>query len=64
MRSWLDLRDPRRFDVGDIAIATALAYIEFRRLKPGWQTEFPKTAGWFDPVARRPSMIAASLRDG
>jgi len=59
-----DLRNPSRFDVGDIAIATALAYIEFRRLKPGWQTEFPQTAGWFAQVNDRPSMVAARLQDG
>ena len=58
------LRDPRRFDIGDIAIATALAYIEFRRLKPGWQADFPKTAEWFAQVSQRPSMLAAGLRDG
>ena len=59
-----EMRDPLRFDLGDIAIATALAYIEFRKLKPGWQTEFPETAGWFAQISRRPSMIAAQLQDG
>jgi glutathione S-transferase len=59
-----DFRDSRRFDIGDIAIATALAYVEFRRIKPGWQAEFPKTAEWFGLVSQRPSMIAASLKDG
>ena len=34
-----DLRNPDRFDLGDIAIATALAYIEFRKLQPGWVSQ-------------------------
>jgi glutathione S-transferase len=59
-----DLTDSRRFDLGDIAIATALAYIEFRKLKPDWQAEFPKTAQWFGRVSQRPSLVAAKLRDG
>jgi glutathione S-transferase len=59
-----DLRDPRRFDLGEIAIATALAYIEFRRLKPGWVNEYPKTAEWFAQASQRPSMLAARLQDG
>jgi glutathione S-transferase len=58
-----DLRDAERFDLGDIAIATALAYVEFRRLRPGWTSEYPNTAEWFARVAERPSMIAARLQD-
>lgn len=59
-----DLRDPGRFDVGDIAVATALAYIEFRKLQPGWGIQFPKTAEWFSKISMRPSMHAAKLQDG
>lgn len=59
-----DLRNPGRFDLGDIAVATALAYIDFRKLQPGWADQHPKTAEWFAQVARRPSMVAARLQDG
>lgn len=59
-----DLRKPGRFDLGDIAIATALAYIDFRKLQPGWAGEYPKTAEWFAQVSQRPSMVAARLQDG
>ncbi|MBK8768605.1 MAG: glutathione S-transferase family protein [Burkholderiaceae bacterium] len=59
-----DLRDAHRFDLGDIAIATALAYIEFRKLQPGWASQYPKTAEWFAQVSQRPSMVAARLKDG
>jgi glutathione S-transferase len=59
-----DLRDPGRFDVGDIAVATALAYIEFRKLQPGWGSQYPHTAEWFARISQRPSMLAARLQDG
>lgn len=59
-----DLRRTDRFDVGDIAVATALAYIEFRKLQPGWQADFPETAQWYAQVSQRPSMVAARLQDG
>jgi glutathione S-transferase len=59
-----DLRNPRRFDLGDIAIATALAYIDFRKLQPDWTSQYPKTAEWYAQVAQRPSMVAARLQDG
>ena len=59
-----DLRDPGRFDVGDIAVATALAYIDFRKLQPGWGSQYPHTAEWFVRISQRPSMLAARLQDG
>lgn len=59
-----DLRNPARFDLGDIAIATALAYIDFRKLQPGWTSQYPKTAEWYAQVSQRPSMVAARLQDG
>lgn len=58
------LRAPQRFDLGDIAIATALTYLEFRSFKPGWSETYPKTAVWLSKVAKRPSMVAARLEDG
>ncbi len=59
-----DLRQPERFDVGDIAIATALAYIDFRKLQTDWVGSYPKTAHWYAQVSQRPSMVAARLQDG
>ena len=58
------LRDPRRFDLGDIALATALAYVDFRSLRPGWPDEYPQAAAWLAHVSQRPSMVAARLREG
>lgn len=58
------LRRPGRFDFGDIAMATALAYIDFRKLQPGWAGQYPLTAEWYAQVSQRPSMLAARLQDG
>jgi glutathione S-transferase len=59
-----EMRHPERFDVGDIAVATALAYLNFRAFKPGWEAGHPLTAEWYVQVAKRPSMIAARLQKG
>lgn len=58
-----DLRNPSRFDLGDIAMATALAYINFRKLLPGWADQYPKAAEWFAQASLRPSMVAARLQN-
>lgn len=47
-------------DVGHIAVATALAWIEFRDL-PGFRKNRPKLVAWFDAFGRRASMRATPL---
>jgi glutathione S-transferase len=59
-----DLRSSSRFDLGDIAIATALAYVDFRKLQPDWGSLYPQTAEWFATTSKRRSMLAARLQDG
>lgn len=47
-------------DVGHIAVATALSWIEFRAL-PDFRHEHPRLARWFDAFGERPSMRATGL---
>jgi glutathione S-transferase len=47
-----------RFDLGDITLACALAYMDFRLSDIPWRSWSPQLAGWLDDVARRPSMQA------
>jgi glutathione S-transferase len=47
-------------DVGHIAVATALSWIEFREL-PGFQKNRPRLAAWLDRFEERPSMRATLL---
>lgn len=46
--------------VGHIAVATALAWIEFRAL-PGFRDNRPKLTAWFDAFEQRQSMLATPL---
>lgn len=48
-------------DLGQIALATALAWIEFRGLAP-FRDGHPRLSGWYDAFARRPSMAVTAYR--
>ncbi len=47
-----------RFDIGDIGLASALAYLDFRLPHVAWRTNHPRLSEWLDEAAARPSMIA------
>jgi glutathione S-transferase len=59
---WLEahLDTDASLDVGHIAIATALSWIEFREL-PSFREQRPKLSAWFDEFEKRPSMRATPL---
>ena len=54
----LDLDSP--VHVGHVALATCLAWLEFREL-PGFRDGRTRLAAWFDEFATRPSMRATPL---
>jgi glutathione S-transferase len=45
-------------DIGQIAIAVALGYRDFRFPEADWRTSRPKLAQWYEAFAERPSMQA------
>lgn len=45
-----------RFDLGDVATATALLYLDFRLAPLDWRDANPALASWADGVAQRPSL--------
>ena len=47
-----------RFDLGDITLACALGYLDFRLPEIPWRNVNPHLAGWFDEISQRPSMRA------
>ena len=47
-----------RVDLGTIALACALGYLDFRFASLGWRAQYPKTAAWFEPFSRRESLVA------
>jgi glutathione S-transferase len=47
-------------DLGDLAIAVALAYIDFRMPEASWSVRAPQLAAWHAGMAVRPSMTATA----
>lgn len=47
-----------RFDLGDIALACGLAYLDFRLPEIPWRAAHPSLAAWLDQVSQRRSMAA------
>jgi glutathione S-transferase len=47
-----------RVDVGTIACACALGYLDFRFPDLGWRAARPRAAAWYERFAQRPSMRA------
>ena len=52
-----------RVDIGTIAAACALSYLDFRFPDLGWRQQRPHLAGWLTTFAARPSMTATVPRD-
>ena len=46
------------FDMGRIALAAALGYLDFRHDARSWRTGRPGLQHWFNEVSKRPSMVA------
>ena len=49
-----------RFDLGDITLACALAYLDFRLPEMSWRVTRPDLAHWLDHNNQRPSMLATA----
>ena len=51
-----------RFDIGMIAVACALGYLDFRFNDEPWREQHPALAAWYERFALRPSMQATVPR--
>ncbi len=49
--------------IGDIAVACALGYIDFRLPTEEWRSSHPRLGAWFDRQQKRPSMVATTPKD-
>jgi glutathione S-transferase len=49
--------------IGSIAIAVAMAHLDFRFAEDGWRDRRPKLAAWHAGFAERPSMRATEPKD-
>jgi len=50
----------QRFDIGEIALATTLSWIDFRRVY-AFQTGRPRLTAWYDKVCTRTSMLSTTF---
>ena len=50
------------FDIGHVACACALGYLDLRFADLGWRAGRPKLAAWFATVNARPSMVSTTPR--
>jgi len=48
------LRDPPR--LGELALACALGYLDFRFAADAWRTQHPRLAAWYATISQRPSI--------
>lgn len=51
-------------DMGQISVACALGYLDFRHDARGWRTGCDALAGWYEGFSRRPSMEATVPPEG
>jgi glutathione S-transferase len=51
------------FTIGEIAIGSALAYLDFRFADEPWRPEHPRLAAWHETFQTRPSVQATELTD-
>ena len=47
-------------DLGDLAIAVALSYVDFRMPDVGWHAKAPRLSAWYDRMSARRSMMATA----
>ncbi|CFX28290.1 putative Glutathione S-transferase family protein [Candidatus Filomicrobium marinum] len=50
-----------RFDLGDIGLACALAYLDLRLKELDWRSLQPGLGPWLEEVSTRPSMLATKV---
>lgn len=50
-------------DIGLIAVAAALGYLDFRYASDNWRASRPKLARWYERFAQRPSMQVTVPKD-
>lgn len=53
----------RPFDIGHVAIGTALGYVDFRFASDAWRETRPRLAAWHATFVERPSVLAVPVRD-
>ncbi|KMO14873.1 glutathione S-transferase family protein [Methylobacterium platani] len=63
LESDVALLTSRPYDIGHVAIGTALGYVDFRFAGDGWRDRRPKLAAWHVGFDARPAVRACPVRD-
>lgn len=50
-------------DIGTVAVACALGYLDFRYAAEPWRPGHPKLAAWYEAFARHPAMAATAPKE-
>jgi glutathione S-transferase len=50
-------------DIGTLAIACALGYLDFRFADENWRTGRPRLAAWFEQFVKRPSIATSGPQE-
>jgi len=53
----------RPYDIGHVAIGTALGYLDFRFPDDNWRKDRPNLAAWHAEFNARPAVLASPVRD-
>jgi glutathione S-transferase len=59
----LDQTPPTEITVGEVALGSALAHLDFRFPEELWRADRPRLAAWFSEFSARPSMRATPFSD-
>ena len=46
--------------MGEISVACALGYMEYRNVVPGWRENYPTLSGWYANILKRQSFILST----
>lgn len=55
--------EARRFDIGHVAIGTALGYLDFRFADDNWRDGHPHLTAWHESFQERPSVLDCPVSD-
>lgn len=53
----------RPYDIGHVAIGTAIAYIDFRLAEDSWRDGRPRLAAWYEEFSARPAVSSTAFVD-
>ena len=61
----LEADPPHRIvDIGSLAVACALGYLDFRYAAQPWRPTHPKLAVWYEAFAQNPGIATTAPKEG